>query len=92
MEKISLTGWQSRWFILEGGILSYYKSYDEVSQGCKGSLNISACEIVVNSADNTRLDLIISGGEQVQTLKKLTLAVSGKIYVHVHLHLLVFAT
>jgi hypothetical protein len=66
--KNLFTGWQSRWFILEGGILSYYKSYDEVSQGCKGSLNISACEIVVSSADNTRLDLIISGGEQVRNL------------------------
>ena len=62
---ITLSGWQSRWFILEDGILSYYKSYDEVSQGCKGSLNIAACEIVVSHQDHTRFDLIISGGEQV---------------------------
>lgn len=62
-------GWQSRWFILEDGILSYYKSYDEVSQGCKGSINVSACEINVNPTDNTRLDLTISGGEQYMYLR-----------------------
>jgi hypothetical protein len=37
----------------------------QVSQGCKGSLNIAACEIVVSPTDHTRLDLIISAGEQV---------------------------
>jgi pleckstrin family protein A (phosphoinositide binding specific) protein 8 len=59
------SGWQSRWFLLEDGILSYYKSCEEVSQGCKGSMNVSVCEIVVSHADSTRLDLVISGGEQV---------------------------
>jgi pleckstrin family protein A (phosphoinositide binding specific) protein 8 len=54
-----------RWFILEDGILSYYKSYDEVSQGCKGSINVAVCEIVVSHNDHSRFDLIISGGEQV---------------------------
>ncbi len=65
LNVLTFVGWQSRWFILEDGILSYYKSYEEVSQGCKGSMNVSVCEIVVNHADNTRLDLVISGGEQV---------------------------
>lgn len=27
------------------GVLVYYKSQEEVDQGCKGSLKISACEI-----------------------------------------------
>lgn len=38
-------GWQTRWFVLKNGILSYYKSQDEVSQGCKGSMKVQACEI-----------------------------------------------
>lgn len=38
-------GWQTRWFVLENGILSYYKSQDEVNQGCKGSLKVQACQI-----------------------------------------------
>lgn len=39
------TGWQTRWFILENGILSYYKSQEEVNQGCKGSVKVSVCQI-----------------------------------------------
>ena len=35
-----------RWFVLKNGILSYYKSQEEVDQGCKGSLKVSACEII----------------------------------------------
>ena len=53
-------GWQSRWFILDDGVLSYFKSYDEVSQGCKGSISLNVCEIVVNPNDVTRLDLNVS--------------------------------
>ncbi|XP_046680649.1 pleckstrin homology domain-containing family A member 3-like [Homalodisca vitripennis] len=39
-------GWQTRWFILENGILSYYMSQEEVNQGCKGSMKVSALEIM----------------------------------------------
>lgn len=39
------SGWQTRWFVLENGILSYYKSQDEASQGCKGSVKVSVCQI-----------------------------------------------
>jgi hypothetical protein len=46
-------------------IILYVNGYFQVSQGCKGSLNIAACEIVVSPTDHTRLDLIISAGEQV---------------------------
>jgi len=61
-------GWQSRWFILEDGVLSYFKSYDEVSLGCKGSISLNVCEIVVHSNDQTRLDLNVSN-EQYLYLK-----------------------
>ena len=55
------SGWQLRWFVLsENGILSYYSSHDEVDQGCKGSMNVAACEIIVSQTDNTRLDIIVS--------------------------------
>jgi pleckstrin family protein A (phosphoinositide binding specific) protein 8 len=44
--QLFFLGWQPRWFILdESGVLVYYKSQEEVHQGCKGSLKISACEI-----------------------------------------------
>lgn len=35
-----------RWFVLDNGVLAYYKSQDEVNQGCKGSMKVSACEII----------------------------------------------
>uniref|UniRef100_S4R6J9 Pleckstrin homology domain containing, family A (phosphoinositide binding specific) member 3 n=1 Tax=Petromyzon marinus TaxID=7757 RepID=S4R6J9_PETMA len=56
-----LTGWQPRWFVLDGGILSYYDSQDDVSKGCKGSIKMAVCEIQVHSSDGTRLDLVIPG-------------------------------
>lgn len=52
-------GWQQRWFILDKGVLTYYKSQEEVNQGCKGSVKVSACEIVVHQTDAKRLDLVI---------------------------------
>ncbi|XP_014669273.1 PREDICTED: pleckstrin homology domain-containing family A member 8-like isoform X2 [Priapulus caudatus] len=50
-------GWQARWFVLDEGILAYYKSQDEVNQGCKGSIMMAACEIIVHPTDRKRLDL-----------------------------------
>ena len=59
-----ITGWQRRWFVLsENGVLSYYTSHDEVDEGCKGSMNVAACEIIVSQNDNTRLDVVVSHGK-----------------------------
>jgi len=41
-----ISGWQTRWFILDNGVLAYYKSQEEVNQGCKGSMKVTACEII----------------------------------------------
>ncbi|KAI6074631.1 Pleckstrin-like proteiny domain-containing family A member 8 isoform X1 [Aix galericulata] len=57
-------GWQPRWFLLCGGILSYYDSQEDAWKGCKGSIQMAVCEI----QDNTRMDLIIPG-EQYFYLK-----------------------
>uniref|UniRef100_A0A8C7LIN1 Pleckstrin homology domain-containing family A member 8 n=1 Tax=Oncorhynchus mykiss TaxID=8022 RepID=A0A8C7LIN1_ONCMY len=54
-------GWQPRWFVLEGGTLSYYDSQEDSWKGCKGSIKISVCEIQVHSSDFTRVDLTIPG-------------------------------
>jgi len=43
-----VSGWQTRWFILDNGVLAYYKSQEEVNQGCKGSMKVTACEIIGN--------------------------------------------
>ena len=58
---VFILGWQPRWFVLsENGVLSYYSSLEEVDQGCKGSMNVAACEIIVSQHDNTRLDVVVS--------------------------------
>jgi len=58
-------GWQTRWFILQDGILSYYLSAEEIHQGCKGSMKVSALEITVSNVDNTRMDLSIPGEKNI---------------------------
>ncbi|XP_044063416.1 pleckstrin homology domain-containing family A member 8 [Siniperca chuatsi] len=56
-----ISGWQPRWFVLDGGTLSYYDSQEDAWKGCKGSIKISVCEIQVHSSDFTRVDLTIPG-------------------------------
>ncbi|XP_041496197.1 pleckstrin homology domain-containing family A member 8 isoform X2 [Microtus oregoni] len=68
-----LSGWQPRWFLLCGGILSYYDSPEDAWKGCKGSIQMAVCEIQVHSVDNTRMDLIIPG-EQYFYLKARSMA------------------
>ncbi|KAJ7322450.1 hypothetical protein JRQ81_018737 [Phrynocephalus forsythii] len=63
-----LSGWQPRWFLLAGGVLSYYDSREDAWKGCKGSIQMAVCEIQVHSTDNMRMDLIIPG-EQYFYLK-----------------------
>ncbi|KAF5927721.1 hypothetical protein HPG69_000627 [Diceros bicornis minor] len=41
-------GWQPRWFLLCGGILSYYDSPEDAWKGCKGSIQMAVCEIQVS--------------------------------------------
>ncbi|XP_054477235.1 pleckstrin homology domain-containing family A member 8 [Anoplopoma fimbria] len=56
-----ISGWQPRWFVLDGGTLSYYDSQEDAWKGCKGSIKISVCEIQVHSSDSTRVNLTIPG-------------------------------
>ena len=45
--------------------MSYFKSYEEVNQGCKGSISLNVCEIVVNDKDITRFDLNVSNEQYI---------------------------
>ncbi|XP_055520416.1 pleckstrin homology domain-containing family A member 3-like isoform X2 [Leucoraja erinacea] len=65
-----LSGWQPRYFVLDGSVFSYYDSQEDVDKGSKGSIKMAVCEI---KADNTRMDLIIPG-EQYFYLKAMNAA------------------
>jgi len=54
-----LSGWQPRWFVLDYGVLAYYRSQEEVHLGSRGSIKLSCCEILVHPTDPVRLDLKI---------------------------------
>ncbi|KRY33091.1 Pleckstrin homology domain-containing family A member 3 [Trichinella spiralis] len=54
-------GWQSRWFVLEDGVLYYYKSKEEVQAGCKGSVNVAMCEIIADQVYPNRMEVWIPG-------------------------------
>uniref|UniRef100_A0A1I8JQA1 Integrator complex subunit 11 n=1 Tax=Macrostomum lignano TaxID=282301 RepID=A0A1I8JQA1_9PLAT len=63
-----------RWFRLsEGSQLSYYLSKEEVSSGCRGSVNISVCDVLPSQHDPLRFDLSIPG-EQLWHLRATTQA------------------
>lgn len=68
-----LSGWQPRYFVLDGSVFSYYDSQEDVDKGSKGSIKMAVCEIKVHLADNTRMDLIIPG-EQYFYLKAMNAA------------------
>ncbi|XP_068613855.1 pleckstrin homology domain-containing family A member 8 [Brachionichthys hirsutus] len=68
-----ISGWQPRWFVLNGGTLSYYDSQEDAWKGCKGSIKMSVCEIQVHSSDSTRVDLTIPG-EQYFYLRSINAA------------------
>ena len=50
---LCISGWQPRWFILDNGILSYYKSEDDVNNGCKGSIKMTVCDVVGRWAESS---------------------------------------
>jgi len=57
-------GWQSRYFRLENGILSYYQNEEEVDSGAKASLKVSSCDIVPDIVDNRKFDVTVGSGQR----------------------------
>lgn len=57
-------GWQSRYFRLENGILSYYQNEEEVDSGAKASLKVSSCDIVPDTVDNRKFDVTVGSGQR----------------------------
>ena len=43
-------GWQDRYFVLQDGTLSYYRSEGDATFGCRGSLSVSRAIVKVGIA------------------------------------------
>lgn len=45
-----MKGYQKRWFVLQGGVLSYYRSQDEMNHTCRGTVYLESAHLSSNDA------------------------------------------
>ena len=50
-------GYRRRWFVLEDGILSYYRSQVDYPVSCRGSLNLQFAQVIPHSHDRLRFEV-----------------------------------
>ncbi|KAI9229241.1 MAG: oxysterol-binding protein [Piptocephalis tieghemiana] len=55
------SGYKARWFVLESGILSYYKNQEEAVLACRGSINVGTAKLWIDAGNKDRFDLIGKG-------------------------------
>jgi hypothetical protein len=63
-----LKGYQKRWFVLQAGILSYYRSQDEMTHTCRGTVYLESAHLSSNDACH----FVISNGSTVIHLRTST--------------------
>ncbi|CAF0862198.1 unnamed protein product [Adineta steineri] len=60
-----LKGYQKRWFVLQSGILSYYRSQDEMNHTCRGTVYIESAQL----SSNDSCHFVISNGSTIIHLR-----------------------
>ncbi|ESN95992.1 hypothetical protein HELRODRAFT_114561 [Helobdella robusta] len=53
-------GWQDRFIVVKNGTISYYKSEEEASVGCRGTVSLSKAVISAHEFDDCRFDVGIN--------------------------------
>lgn len=62
------SGYKLRWFVLEEGVLSYYKHQDDAGSACRGAINMKVAQLHLDPKD--KLGFEINGKSSVKyTLK-----------------------
>ncbi|PNS17276.1 Oxysterol-binding 1 [Sphaceloma murrayae] len=62
------SGYKLRWFVLEDGVLSYYKHQDDAGSACRGAINMKVAKLHLDPKD--KLGFEITGKSSVKyTLK-----------------------
>ncbi|KAL1963245.1 hypothetical protein VTN77DRAFT_8570 [Rasamsonia byssochlamydoides] len=50
-------GYKLRWFVLEDGVLSYYKHQDDAGSACRGAISMRIAKLHMDSQDKTRFEI-----------------------------------
>lgn len=51
-------GYQLRWFVLEDGVLSYYKHQDDAGTACRGAINSRIAKLHMDPTEKTKFEII----------------------------------
>lgn len=51
-------GYQLRWFVLEDGVLSYYKQQDDAGSACRGAINMRIAKLIMDPSEKSRFEII----------------------------------
>jgi hypothetical protein len=51
-------GYQLRWFVLEDGVLSYYKHQDDAGAACRGAINMKIAKLNMSADEKTKFEII----------------------------------
>ena len=51
------SGYKLRWFVLEDGVLSYYKHQDDAGSACRGAINMRIAKLYMDPKDKTNFEI-----------------------------------
>jgi hypothetical protein len=51
------SGYKLRWFVLEDGVLSYYKHQDDIGSACRGAINMHIAKLYMDPQDKQRFEI-----------------------------------
>ncbi|KAL2158339.1 hypothetical protein VTH06DRAFT_4387 [Thermothelomyces fergusii] len=69
-------GYQLRWFVLEDGVLSYYKHQDDAGSACRGAINMRIAKLHMSPDEKTKFE--IHGKSSVRYILKANHEVEAK--------------
>ncbi|KAI5803847.1 Oxysterol-binding protein-domain-containing protein [Geopyxis carbonaria] len=50
-------GYKLRWFVLEEGVLSYYKNQEDIGSACRGAINMKIAKLQLDPQDKQRFEI-----------------------------------
>lgn len=50
-------GYQLRWFVLEDGVMSYYKHQDDTGSACRGAINMRIAKLIMDPTEKTKFEI-----------------------------------